>query len=234
VISGVRSNRLASAYHYLMSRHRFVLVPLIAMTIFLVGGCVPVASPAVSALPNRSSSPSPDPAPDPGTAARIQVSGTAITMLRKDGSPLRVLDYQSDPLAAIAALTTDIGVTPTTTDIPASACNLAEKHVAWGKGLRVSYRIDEATSFLIRSDATTAGNGTRVETPNGYSIGDPVKEMIAATPGVVTQGEDTPGAFGIRVFYDLDATQNGAVLDSDPKTLLISIISAPANVGQDC
>jgi hypothetical protein len=155
-------------------------------------------------------------------------------MLRTDGSTLRVLNYQSDPVAAVNALTTDIGVTPTTTDYPASQCNLAEKHVAWGKGLMLSYRTDEATSFTVRSDATTTGNSIRVETPNGYSIGDPVKDMIAATPGVFTRGEDSPDQFGIQVFYDLDAAKNGAVVESDAKTLLISIINAPANVNQDC
>jgi hypothetical protein len=214
-----------------MSHLRFALVPTLVIVLFGVGGCAAVSERTPSSTPSASAA---APVPDSATAARIQVSGEALTLVRTDGSTLRVLNYDSDPMAAIAALTTGIGAAPATTEFPASQCNLAEKHVAWGKGLTLNYRTDEATQFWVRSDATTTGSGIRVETTRGNAVGDPVKELIANSSDAVTQGEEDPSAFGIRVFFDLDSDQNGVVVDSDPKTLLISMISAPVNVNQDC
>jgi hypothetical protein len=155
-----------------------------------------------------------------------------------DGSELQRLPYVSDPVVAVAVLTRAIGETPAAETLVATTCSLTQKRLSWGDALSLSYTTEDAADtvkrFTVRSDSADTAGGIAVETTQGFSVGDPVSSLIASAPGAITQGENDPSAFGIRVFYDLDATQNGALADSDPKTGLISIIYAPANVNQDC
>lgn len=216
-----------------LSRGR--LTPLlVVLAIAAMSGCAPEGGGQAFG----SSSASPNPTTTPVTTATLQVAREGITLLGSDGSTLQTLSYATDPVDAIAALTNRLGAAPATESFAANACSYAQKTASWGHGFSLTYVTDDpggaAKAFTVRSDAATISGNVSVETAQGFSVGDPVKALIAKTPNAVTQGEDDPSAFGIRVFFDLDSDQNGVVVDSDPKTLLISIIFAPANVNQDC
>lgn len=216
-------------------RIRARLTPLVVvLAIAATSGCAQEGSTSLPA----SVSPSPTATAKPITTATIQVAREGVTILGSDGSTLQTLSYNSDPVGAIAALTDRLGAAPATQSFAADACASAEKTASWGRGFSLTYVTDDpggaAKMFTVRSESAKTSGDVSVETAQGFSVGDPVKELIAKNPSGVTQGEDDPSAFGIRVFFDLDSDQNGVVVDSDPNTLLISIIYAPANVNQDC
>ncbi|WP_394768933.1 hypothetical protein [Lacisediminihabitans sp.] len=205
---------------------------LVVLAVASLAGCAPESG------GRASDSPSESPTPTPVTTATLQVARDGITILGSDGSTLQTVLYKSDPVDAIAAITTRLGEAPATETFAATACSYPLTTARWGRGFSLTYVTDDqsgaAKMFTVRSNSATTSGDVSVETAQGFSVGDPVKDLIAKNPNAVTQGEDDPSVFGIRVFFDLDSDQNGVVADSDPKTLLISIIYAPANVNQDC
>jgi hypothetical protein len=208
---------------------------LLAGVILSLVGCAPEPT---APVPSASVTQTPLPTPVPVTLASIQLGGSSLTLIGSDKSTLQKLEYSADPVVAVAALSKEIGETPTAETLASTGCSDNQKRFSWGDGLSLAYSTDtparSPTVFVVRSDAAKTPSGVAVTTPNGFGVGDPISEMIAATPGVTVIGADTADQLGLEAFFDLNANDVGGVAISGAKTGLITFLTAPVGVSQDC
>lgn len=208
----------------------------VVTVVLVLGGCAPeTAAPVATTTSGRSQSPTSTPVAV--TLASIQLSGTALTLIGSDRSMLKQLSYSGDPVLAIAALTKESGETPTLETLVATNCSFTNKRASWGDGLTLTYNtktVDGAPAFVVRSDSPKTPGGVVVTTASGFGVGDPISSLIAATPGVVVDGQDTVDQYGLSAYFDLDSAEIGAVAISDAKSGLIRLLNAPVGRSQDC
>ena len=218
----------------MLSGIRVRLVSLIAVGVLALGGCSSAPSAGGSARPSTSTSAEPVPTASAKQTAKIQIDRKGLTLLASDGTQIERILYSSDPTASVAILASRIGSTPQSQSSESNECARAQTFVEWGNGLRLTWVTDPAerhSPYLwARSDAPTIANGISIETPQGFSVGDSITELAAASPGAVVQ--DWEG--GTQVWFDLDADENGVLADATPKSGPVRILTAPVNVHQDC
>lgn len=221
------------------SRISLIVTSALMVTVILglVGcGTQPGSKAPSTATPSGSKPLSASPGPMP--VASIQVNGAALILIGSNASHLQQIAYRSDPVAAVASLSRAIRETPAVETLVATQCSATQKRLSWGDGLTITYSTEivagVANSFVVRSDSAHTPGGVKVTAPAGFSVGDPISELIAATPGIRVVGQDTVAQFGLRAYFDLDANEVGGVAISDAKTGLIRLLNAPVGVSQDC
>ncbi|CAN5261464.1 hypothetical protein BH09ACT2_BH09ACT2_21910 [soil metagenome] len=211
---------------------RSVVIALVALALV---GCTPERPVQVPSSAPTSATPSASPIAV--SLAAIRITGTSLTLIGSDKSVLQQLSYSGDGTLAVAALSKQIGETPSIETLVATTCSNSQKRISWGDGLSVTYVTDAASagsSFMVRSDSAKTPGGVAVTTASGFGVGDPIQSLISATPDVRVIGQDTAGQLGVEAFFDLDANDVGVVAISDPKTGLIRFLNAPVSVSQDC
>jgi hypothetical protein len=189
-----------------MTTTRSTGVSLIAvLSVLALSACfpsAPVVSPTAAETPSESATPSPEAteeAPDPIAAANIVISAVDIKVFDADVNTLVTIPFTIDGVTAANQLTAALGETPTVTVIEQTNCRRAGSEYAWGDFVIVSagsITMAPGASFTVAATGEATASGIHVETTNGWHVGVPVANIIAALPGAPT---DDNGAGFVRV-----------------------------------
>jgi hypothetical protein len=130
--------------------------------------------------------PAPAPAPAPAVAAdKVVISAVDIKVFDAAVNTLATIPYTGDPIAAANELTATLGETPTITTIVQTNCRRAGSEYAWGGLVLVTAgTITSAPGavFSISTTSATTGGGVDVKTTNGWYVGVPLANIVAALP----------------------------------------------------
>jgi hypothetical protein len=150
----------------------------------------PVATPTIAASPSATVAPEPEPteeAPEPVAAANIVISAFDVKVFDADVNTLVTIPFTTDGVTAANQLTEVLGETPIVTVIEQTNCRRAGSEYAWGDFVLESagtITMAPGASFSVGTTGETTASGIQVETTNGWHVGVPVANIIAALPGV--------------------------------------------------
>lgn len=189
-----------------MTTTRSTGVSLIAvLSVLALSACfpgAPVVAPTGAEAPSDSASPTPEAteeAPAPVAAANIVISAFDIKVFDADVNTLVTIPFTTDGVTAANQLTEALGETPIVTEIAQTNCRRAGSEYAWGDLVLVSagsITMAPGASFTVGATGATTASGVDVETTNGWHVGVPLANILAALPGAIT---DDNGAGWVRV-----------------------------------
>lgn len=193
-----------------MTTTRLTSASLIAvLSVLALSACftgTPTATPTVP--PTAAASPSETVAPEPEAteeaplqvaAANVVISATGVTVFDSDVLTLASIPYTMNAITAANLLTESLGETPVITEIAQTNCRRAGSEYAWGDLVLVTagtITMAPGAIFTVSATGATTGGGVVVETTNGWHVGVPVANVIAALPGVPM---DDNGAGWVRI-----------------------------------
>ena len=188
---------------------------LAIVSVLALSGCftvTPVSSPTFStptptssvASPTPTASaggvtPEPEPAPAPApvvAADKVVISAVDIKVFDAAVNTLATIPFTGDPIAAANQLTATLGETPTITTIAQTNCRRAGSEYAWGELVLVTAgTITSAPGavFSISARSAATPGGVDIKTTNGWYVGVPLANIIAALPSAPT--DDGGGGF---------------------------------------
>jgi hypothetical protein len=177
-----------------MTATRSTGVSLIAvLSVLALSACfpgTPVATPTIAASPSATVAPEPEvteEAPAPVAAANIVISATGLTVFDDAVLTLASIPYTMNAVTAANQLTAALGETPVITEIAQTGCRRAGSEYAWGDLVLVTagdITMAPGAVFTVSAKGETTAGGVIVETTNGWHVGVPVANVIAALPGV--------------------------------------------------
>ncbi len=213
------------------------VLSVLALSACFPGTPAPTLTPV--APPSESAAPAPDvteAAPAPVVAANVVISATSVTVFDAGVNTLVSVPFTTDGVTAANQLTAALGETPTVAAIAGSGCRRAGSEFKWGGLTLISagaITMAPGAVFSVVTDGATTGSGINIETTNGWHVGVPVADVIAALPGAVM---DDNGAGWIRIALENsggagpDVTGVLAVSKDGP----IINISSPVYIFGDC
>lgn len=190
------------------------LLVIFSVSALLVGGlaaCTPDPAPTPSptpiktpvAKPSATPTPKPTVAPAAPTAARIQLDGDSVTVLAADSSTITDIPFSTDAATAATQLGDALGLPAAVSTSPAGNCAVETTIYSWG-GFQFrspgGYEAAPGATFIATSQAPTTNTGLPVGMPSGQGVGTATADVIAANPGVPTEGD--PGADSV-VYFDV-------------------------------
>ncbi|MBB5843333.1 hypothetical protein HD599_001656 [Conyzicola lurida] len=161
---------------------------------FLVAAAVLVAlSGCTGVAADPTASPTAEPVAGPAIAV-LTVGGTGVTAIDENGEEVSSLDYTSDGATTVAYLTAVFGSEPAVTTRPSdNSCHTEAARATWGDdavellydfvGERTELPTGQYVQLTVKS--ATVGD-VSIETPTGFSVGEPETELVASIPGVGT------------------------------------------------
>lgn len=202
----------------------------------------PVATPTIAASPTATAAPEPAAttvAPAPvlvSTAANVVISATGITVFDDQVLTLASIPFTMNAVTAANLLTAALVETPVVTTIAGTTCRRAGSEYKWGGLTLVSagaITMAPGAIYSVFTDGATTANGVDVETTNGWHVGVPVANVIAALPSAPM---DDNGAGFVRIELEHASGTGGdtaGVLAGGKDGTVINI-SSPVYTFGDC
>ncbi|MCU1415081.1 MAG: hypothetical protein JWN80_2421 [Microbacteriaceae bacterium] len=223
-----------------MKPRRIALVSVFVAAVLTLTACgSPVphssSSSSSSASPSASHTAKPSPTPTPTTAAlvaaQLQLTHDGVVVVSTTKVTMTTIPFSSNPETAVAQIGTYVGTGAVITFTPAGQCNGDMKTAVWtGNSLRIWWNTDSSGGspmppWIAESRASTIGSVV-VDTAQGFKVGDSSYDYYAGTPGA-----SQPNGAG-EIWSELDSSNSGVLAAYDNH--VITLIQAPAYVGQDC
>jgi hypothetical protein len=166
----------------------------------------------------------------------VQIDAVGITLRSADKAVIEQIPLTADPAVVIGSLTRALGGAPTVSQVEANFCSASYTTENWG-GLAIHHGglpLPEGLRFAVTSTETKTSTGARVETPQGYAVGDSSAALISAIPGVEVDmwGDATQGETG--VWYDLRVDDYGAFARAAFGKGTIQSLNSPSFHNGDC
>ena len=193
--------------------------------------------------PDQTAAPTPVPTSTPEPVAEtIVVGGSDFAVLDADGAELDRIAYSADPESAVDVLADAIGAAPETAVEGAQTCFGEYDTRRWDESLALksgeNLPLPADALFELEVTGELAG-GIRLQTPQGFAVGEPIAELTASVPEAPAVQFETGGAVvnfevvtgseedGAEPYYGAQATDLEA-------TGLIGGIRAPLDFRFDC
>ena len=195
------SGSALSGYRVPMRAKSRFLVTFAVSSLVIAGlaACDPGTTPTPTPVKTSvAETPTPTPSASPtvpavAVAARIQLDGDSVSVEAADESTIVDIPFTTDAATAATQLGTAIGLPATITTTPGdNSCAADMTHYTWGGfELRApgGYSLAPGAVFLARVQAPTTSNGLPVGMPSGHGVGTPTVDVLAANPGVATEGD---------------------------------------------
>jgi len=175
-------------------------------------------------------------------AATLVVDGSGLVLLSESGGELSRIAYSDDPEQAIAALTEAVGSSPQRGVEGQQTCFGEYDTARWGESLALKHgeALPLPADAAFEIDATGAEAGAiAVQTPQGFSVGDPIAELTASVPEAPAVQFETGGAlvnFDVVTGTEQDGAEPyyGAQATDLEATGTIREIRAPLDFRFDC
>jgi hypothetical protein len=136
-------------------------------------------------------------------AARIQLDGDSVTVEAADASTILDIPFTTDAATAATQLGNAIGLPATVSTTAGGNCAVETTHYAWG-GFEFrspgGFAMAPGATFVAGSQAPTTSNGLPVVIPSGQGVGTPTTDVLAANPGVPTEGDPSGNSV---VYFDV-------------------------------
>jgi hypothetical protein len=216
---------------------RSVLAAALLLCLGGMAGCAqpdpkPTGSPAPTATPTVSADP----------ARTIVVGGGDFALLSESGEELDRIGYSVPPEEAIAVLTTAIGASPQRGVDGQQTCFGEYETASWEDALTLklgdALPLPADAAFELDVTGPTAGD-VRIETPQGFAVGDSIAELTASVPEAPALQFETGGAlvnFDVVTGTEEDGAEPyyGAQATDLEGTGLVGGIRAPLDFRFDC
>jgi hypothetical protein len=150
----------------------------------------PVATPTVSPSPTTTPEPAATQvAPAPvlvSSAANVVISATGVTIFDDQVLTLASIPYTMNAATAADLITTALVEDPVVTTVEGSGCVRPGSQYTWGGLILLSagdITMAPGAIFTVSATGETTSGGVALETTNGWHVGVPVANVIAALPG---------------------------------------------------
>ena len=184
-------------------RQRRISIAAVIVTGLLLVGCSSQTAPAATPEPAEASS---TPVAEVEPVAGIVVGGRTLTTVDADGTTLGSVDFASDGAAAVEFLTDSIGSAPVLSARASDeSCTPAADIATWNDTFAVVYNTEGLPAnqqFEVHATGAAVAD-IEIVTPTGFSVGDPVADLIATVPDAHVDLMEYEGTALTWVDYDV-------------------------------